>query len=163
MLWAGGGRAQMVALDASSGKVVWQTPLGTEPGSSIWSSPAYYKGSIYVGLASFQGCPQEFGRDRSTQRGDRSTPSSSQLQVDCASQVPRAGCMVIARRRPGGRRRLHRHLERHLQLAVPRRHRQAECLRPCTSPRSGRFRHHSIRRTRISAPAPCSLAQTSEA
>lgn len=62
VLWAGGGRAQMVALDVSSGKVVWQTPLGTEPGSSIWSSPAYYKGSIYVGLASFQGCPQEFGR-----------------------------------------------------------------------------------------------------
>src|ERR1700722_19535516 len=62
VLWVGGGRAQMVALDASSGKIVWQTPLGTEPGSSIWSSPAYYKGSIYVGLASFQGCPQEFGR-----------------------------------------------------------------------------------------------------
>jgi len=62
VLWAGGGRAQMVALDASTGKTIWRTPLGTEAGSSIWSSPAYYDGSIYVGLASFQGCPQEFGR-----------------------------------------------------------------------------------------------------
>jgi outer membrane protein assembly factor BamB len=62
VLWVGGGHAQMVALNASSGKIVWQTPLGTEPGSSIWSSPAYYDGSIYAGLASFQGCPQEFGR-----------------------------------------------------------------------------------------------------
>ena len=62
VLWAGGGRAQMVALDASTGKIIWQTRLGTETGSSIWSSPAYYDGSLYVGLASFQGCPQEFGR-----------------------------------------------------------------------------------------------------
>ena len=62
VVWAGGGRGQMVALDASNGKIVWQTPLRTEPGGSIWSSPAYHNGSIYVGLASFQGCPQEFGR-----------------------------------------------------------------------------------------------------
>jgi outer membrane protein assembly factor BamB len=61
-LWVGGGHGQMVALNASNGKIIWQTNLGTEPGSSIWSSPAYYNGSIYIGVASWQGCPQEFGR-----------------------------------------------------------------------------------------------------
>ena len=61
VLWVGGGRGQMVALDASSGKILWQTDLRTKPGNSIWSSPAYYNGSIYVGVASFQGCPPVFG------------------------------------------------------------------------------------------------------
>ena len=62
VLWAGGGRGQMVALNASNGQIIWQTDLRTGPGSSIWSSPAYYDGSIYVGLASFQGCPPVFGK-----------------------------------------------------------------------------------------------------
>lgn len=62
VLWIGGGRGQMVALQTSNGKVVWQTPLRTAPGDTIWSSPAYYNGSIYVGVASFQGCPPVFGR-----------------------------------------------------------------------------------------------------
>ena len=62
VLWVGGGRGQMVALNAANGKTVWQTDLRTSPGNSIWSSPAYYNGSIYVGVASFQGCPPVFGR-----------------------------------------------------------------------------------------------------
>jgi polyvinyl alcohol dehydrogenase (cytochrome) len=62
LLWVGGGGGQLVALNASNGRVVWRTQLRTEPGDSVWSSPALYKGSIYVGVASFQGCPQEFGR-----------------------------------------------------------------------------------------------------
>lgn len=62
VIWVGGGNSQLVALNASSGKVIWQTNLRTEPGNLIWSSPLYYKGSIYSGVASFQGCPDEFGR-----------------------------------------------------------------------------------------------------
>ena len=62
VVWVGGGAGQLVALNASNGKIIWQTPLRTEPGDSIWSSPLYYKGSIYVGVASYQGCPDEFGR-----------------------------------------------------------------------------------------------------
>ena len=62
VLWVGGGRGQMVALDVSNGKILWQTDLRSKPGNSIWSSPAYYNGSIYVGVASFQGCPPVFGR-----------------------------------------------------------------------------------------------------
>ena len=58
----GGGAGQLVALNASNGRIVWQTHLRTEPGDTVWSSPALYKGSIYVGVASFQDCPQEFGR-----------------------------------------------------------------------------------------------------
>ena len=62
LLWVGGGAGQLVALNASNGRIVWQTHLRTEPGDTVWSSPALYKGSIYVGVASFQDCPQEFGR-----------------------------------------------------------------------------------------------------
>ncbi len=62
VLWVGGGAGQLVALNASNGRIIWQTQLRTAPGDSIWSSPALYQGSIYVGLASFQGCPDHFGR-----------------------------------------------------------------------------------------------------
>ncbi len=62
VVWVGGGNGQMVALNAANGHIIWQTPLRTEPGDSIWSSAAYYDGSLYVGVASWQGCPQEFGR-----------------------------------------------------------------------------------------------------
>jgi polyvinyl alcohol dehydrogenase (cytochrome) len=62
VVWVGGGAGQLVALNASNGRIIWQARLRTEPGDSIWSSPLYYKGSIYVGLASYQGCPDEFGR-----------------------------------------------------------------------------------------------------
>jgi polyvinyl alcohol dehydrogenase (cytochrome) len=62
VLWVGGGRGQVVALNAANGRIVWQKPLRTAQGETIWSSPAYYNGSIYVGVASFQGCPPVFGR-----------------------------------------------------------------------------------------------------
>jgi len=62
VLWVGGGAGQLVALNASDGSIIWRTQLRTEAGDSIWSSPALYKGSIYVGVASFQGCPDQFGR-----------------------------------------------------------------------------------------------------
>ena len=57
VLFLGGGNSQMVALDASSGAPLWQTQLGQPPNSFVWSSPAYYNGSIYIGLSSFNDCP----------------------------------------------------------------------------------------------------------
>jgi outer membrane protein assembly factor BamB len=57
LLWVGGGAGQLVALNASSGRIVWQTRLRTEPGDTAWSSPALYNGSIYEGMASFNDCP----------------------------------------------------------------------------------------------------------
>ena len=62
VLWAGGGAGQLVALNASNGGIIWQRQLRTEPGDSAWSSPLLYRGSVYVGVASYQGCPDEFGR-----------------------------------------------------------------------------------------------------
>ena len=62
VLWVGGGAGQLVALNATNGSTIWRTPLRTAPGDSIWSSPLLYKGSIYVGVSSFQGCPDHFGR-----------------------------------------------------------------------------------------------------
>ncbi|HZS90731.1 MAG TPA: PQQ-binding-like beta-propeller repeat protein [Chloroflexota bacterium] len=55
-------QAQFYALDASSGAILWHTPLGVAPDTFIWSSPAYYNGSVYVGVASFGDCPLVQGR-----------------------------------------------------------------------------------------------------
>ena len=57
LVWVGGGAGQLVALNTSTGAVVWSTSLGTPPEHEVWSSPALYKGSIYVGVASFNDCP----------------------------------------------------------------------------------------------------------
>src|SRR5439155_9289759 len=52
-----GGTAQLFALDALTGEVVWHTPLASSPDHFIWSSPALYRGSIYVGVSAFADCP----------------------------------------------------------------------------------------------------------
>ena len=57
LVWVGGGAGQLVALNASTGKVVWSTRLGTPPEYVTWTSPALYHGSIYEGVASFNDCP----------------------------------------------------------------------------------------------------------
>ena len=62
VLWVGGGSGQLSALNASNGRIIWQRNLRTEPGDSVWGSPLLYGGSVYVGVASYQGCPDEFGR-----------------------------------------------------------------------------------------------------
>ena len=63
---AGGGSAQLYALDALTGSVLWHTPLGPSPNNFMWSSPAVYTytnssgatvTSVYVGVASFGDCP----------------------------------------------------------------------------------------------------------
>jgi len=57
---AGGGYAQLYALDALTGSVLWHTPLGLSPNNFMWSSPAVYTytnssgatvTSVYVGVA----------------------------------------------------------------------------------------------------------------
>ena len=53
----GGGNATFYALDANTGAVIWQTQLSSQAGAYIWSSPALYNGSVYVGLSSLNGCP----------------------------------------------------------------------------------------------------------
>jgi polyvinyl alcohol dehydrogenase (cytochrome) len=57
VLFVGGGDVQFYALNANTGAVIWQTPLGTQPDYFLYSSPAVYKGSIYVGVSSHNDCP----------------------------------------------------------------------------------------------------------
>ena len=61
VLFVGGGNASFYALNALTGAIIWQTSLGTSPDNFIWSSPVYYKGSIYIGLASLGDCPEVQG------------------------------------------------------------------------------------------------------
>lgn len=58
VVFVGGGNANFYALNASNGTVIWKTALGT-PSSNrfIWSSPAVYNGSAYIGVASIGDCP----------------------------------------------------------------------------------------------------------
>ena len=57
VLFVGGGDASVYALDANSGAVLWRRSLGTSPSHFIWDSPAYYNGSLYIGVSSFGDCP----------------------------------------------------------------------------------------------------------
>jgi polyvinyl alcohol dehydrogenase (cytochrome) len=57
VLYVGGGDSQVYALDAATGKILWNTRLGPSPNSFIWSSPAVFRGSVYIGLSSFGDCP----------------------------------------------------------------------------------------------------------
>ncbi len=56
-VFVGGGNGSFYALNASTGRVIWQTRLGTPPSYFLWSSPLLYHGSIYEGIASFGDCP----------------------------------------------------------------------------------------------------------
>ena len=62
VLFVGGGDASLYALDANSGAVLWRRSLGTSPTHMIWDSPAYYKGSLYVGVSSYGICPYVQGQ-----------------------------------------------------------------------------------------------------
>ena len=57
-----GGTAQLFALDALTGEILWRTSLGSSPDHFIWSSPAFYRGSVYVGVSAFADCPLIQGR-----------------------------------------------------------------------------------------------------
>jgi outer membrane protein assembly factor BamB len=53
----GGGNATVAELNASTGKVIWDTRIGTQNDAFVWSSPALYDGSVYIGMSSFGDCP----------------------------------------------------------------------------------------------------------
>ena len=57
VVFVGGGNSIFYALNANTGAIIWHTPLGSSPSHFLWSSPALYNGSIYVGMASFGDCP----------------------------------------------------------------------------------------------------------
>jgi polyvinyl alcohol dehydrogenase (cytochrome) len=58
LVFVGGGDGSVYALRASTGEIVWSRNFGSpKQGWFIWSSPALYRGSIYIGVASTGACP----------------------------------------------------------------------------------------------------------
>ena len=54
--------AKLFALNALTGAVLWQTPLGSAPHHFAWSSPVVANNSVYAGLASLDDCPAVAGQ-----------------------------------------------------------------------------------------------------
>lgn len=61
-VFVGGGAANVVSLDATTGAVLWDVRIGPLQHSFVWDSPALYDGSVYLGLSSFGDCPLVRGR-----------------------------------------------------------------------------------------------------
>lgn len=59
----GGGTAVMNAVNAQTGKLIWDTNLGSPPAHFIWSSSAVYNGNVYIGIASLGDCPLVQGQE----------------------------------------------------------------------------------------------------
>lgn len=55
-LLVGGGDAQLYALNAATGAIIWQTVLGPKASDFIWDSPAVYNSSVYLGVAGYGDC-----------------------------------------------------------------------------------------------------------
>jgi len=62
VVFVGGGNAHFYALNAANGKIIWQTSLDSSPAAFIWSSSVFYRGSIYIGMASLANCPSIQGQ-----------------------------------------------------------------------------------------------------
>lgn len=62
VVFVGGGDANLYALNAANGTILWHTLMGTPSSTFIWSSPVYYKGSIYVDVSSYGDCPMVQGK-----------------------------------------------------------------------------------------------------
>ena len=45
---------QVYAIDAATGKPLWQLAADTHPAAIITATPAYYDGRLYVGVASYE-------------------------------------------------------------------------------------------------------------
>lgn len=64
----GGGSAKVEALDAATGRIRWQVPVGPAPATLIYSSPVVYTPagatvpSVYIGISSYGDCPLVQGK-----------------------------------------------------------------------------------------------------
>ncbi|MDR2987716.1 MAG: PQQ-binding-like beta-propeller repeat protein, partial [Nocardiopsaceae bacterium] len=56
-VFVGGGDQNFYALNAATGAVIWKRALGSNSSTFLWSSPLFYNGIIYEGVASFGDCP----------------------------------------------------------------------------------------------------------
>ena len=70
VLYVGGGDSKVYALNAATGAVLWSYDVGGNPDTFIWSSPAVFGNSLYIGVSSFGDCPLVQGKllqlDRTT-------------------------------------------------------------------------------------------------
>ena len=57
VVFVGGGDHYFYALNAATGAVIWKRALGTTGATFLWSSPLFYRGIVYEGVASFGDCP----------------------------------------------------------------------------------------------------------
>jgi len=57
VVFVGGGDVQLYALNASTGAVIWHTPLGSPPNDFLWGPTTVYNGSVYIGMSSLGDCP----------------------------------------------------------------------------------------------------------
>ena len=62
VLYVGGGNSKVYALNAATGAVLWSHSVGGNPNTFIWSSPAVFGNSVYIGVSSFGDCPLVRGR-----------------------------------------------------------------------------------------------------
>ena len=62
LVFFGAENAYLYALNASTGALVWKQQLGDpNKGAEVWSSPAFYNGMVFVGLASHNDAPCVIG------------------------------------------------------------------------------------------------------
>lgn len=57
VVFVAAGKSNVYALNASTGTILWQTNLGTNPAEFLYSSTTLYNGSLYLGTASTGDCP----------------------------------------------------------------------------------------------------------
>jgi polyvinyl alcohol dehydrogenase (cytochrome) len=62
VLYVGGGDSNVYALNAQTGAVLWSHLVGSNPDHFLYSSPAVYGNSVYIGVASFGDCPLVVGQ-----------------------------------------------------------------------------------------------------
>jgi outer membrane protein assembly factor BamB len=62
VLYIGGGNSTVYALNAATGAVLWSYNIGGNPNTFIWSSPAVFGNSVYIGSSSFGDCPLTQGQ-----------------------------------------------------------------------------------------------------
>src|SRR6266581_892057 len=55
--FVGGGNGKFYAINALTGSIIWQKTLGSPPSHFLWSSPALFNNSIYMGVSSLGDCP----------------------------------------------------------------------------------------------------------
>lgn len=84
-VFVAGGNNTLYALDANSGSVLWQTPIGFAPNSFIYSSPILYNGNLYIGVSGNADCSHVQGQIVSV--------NASNGQIQATFDIVPSGCM----------------------------------------------------------------------